>query len=84
MRFIFLALTKFKGLRETSFDPFSYSQERKLEVKFKNALIAKLSDPKKLKECPETFEAQLDIALEVKGYGHIKRKSLETAILALT
>ena len=83
MRFIFLALTKFKGLRETSFDPFSYSQERKLEVKFKNALITKLSDPKKLKERPETFEAQLDIALEVKGYGHIKRKSLETAILAL-
>ena len=83
MRFIFLALTKFKGLRETSFDPFSYSLERKLEVKFKNALITKLSDPKKLKERPETFEAQLDIALEVKGYGHIKRKSLETAILAL-
>ena len=83
MRFIFLALTKFKGLRETSFDPFSYSQERKLEVNFKNSLITKLSDPKKLKERPETFEAQLDIALEVKGYGHIKRKSLETAILAL-
>ena len=57
--------------------------ERKLEVKFKNALITKFSDPKKLKERPETFEAQLDIALEVKGYGHIKRKSLETAILAL-
>ncbi len=83
MRFIFLALTKLKGLRETSFDPFSYSQERKLEVKFKNLLILKLSDPKKLKESPETFEAQLDSALKVKGYGHIKRESLKAAILAL-
>ena len=83
MRFIFLALTKLKGLRETSFDPFSYSQERKLEVKFKNLLISKLSDPKKLKESPETFEAQLDSALKVKGYGHIKRESLKAAILAL-
>ena len=83
MRFIFLALTKLKGLRETSFDPFSYSQERKLEVKFKNLLISKLSDPKKLKESPETFEAQLDSALKVKGYGHIKRESIKAAILAL-
>ena len=83
MRFIFVALTKLKSLRGTSFDPFSYSQERKLEVKFKNILISKLSDPKKLKQSPEKFEAQLDIALKVKGYGHIKRETLKAAILAL-
>ena len=83
MRFIFVVLTKLKSLRGTSFDPFSYSQERKLEVKFKNILISKLSDPKKLKQSPENFEAQLDSALKVKGYGHIKRETLEAAILAL-
>jgi len=83
MHFIFLALTKLKGFRETCFDPFSYSRERKLEIRFKNLLISKLSDPKKLKENPATLEAQLDSALEVKGYGHIKRDSLKAAILAL-
>ena len=45
--------------------------------------MSKLSDPEKLKESPETFEAQLDSALKVKGYGHIKRESLKAAILAL-
>ena len=52
VRYIFVALTKLKSLRGTSVDPFSYSQERKLEVKFKNILISKLSDPKKLKQSP--------------------------------
>ena len=52
-------------------------------VKFKNVLISKLSDPKKLKQSPENFEAQLDSALKVKGYGHIKRETLKAAILAL-
>ena len=42
-----------------------------------------MSEGKALMSGTETFEAQVDIALEVKGYGHIKRKSLETAILAL-
>ena len=32
---------------------------------------------------PEKVEAQLDAALNVKGYGHVKKKSLEAAILAL-
>lgn len=83
VRGVFLVLSKFKSLRGTSFDPFAYGHERKLEVKFKNALILKLADPKKLELNSEKFETQLDSALKVKGYGHIKRASLEAAILAL-
>jgi indolepyruvate ferredoxin oxidoreductase len=83
VRGVFLVLSKFKSLRGTSFDPFAYGHERKLEVKFKKALISKLADPKKLKLNSEKFETQLDSALKVKGYGHIKRASLEAAILAL-
>jgi indolepyruvate ferredoxin oxidoreductase len=83
VRGVFLVLSKFKSLRGTSFDPFAYGHERKLEVKFKKALISKLADPKRLKLNSEKFETQLDSALKVKGYGHIKRASLEAAILAL-
>ena len=83
VRTIFWVLTKLKSLRGTAFDPFAHSRERKLEVSFRAALITKLSNPKKLMEMPEKLEAQLDAALKVKGYGHVKKKSLEAAILAL-
>ena len=83
VRTIFWVLTKLKSLRGTAFDPFAHSRERKLEVSFRAALIAKLSNPKKLMQMPEELEAQLDAALKVKGYGHVKQKSLEAAILAL-
>ena len=42
-----------------------------------------MSEGKALMSGTETFEAQVDIALEVKRYGHIKRKSLEAAISAV-
>ena len=83
VRTVFWVLTKLKSLRGTAFDPFAHSRERKLEVSFRAALIAKLSNPKKLMQMPEELEAQLDAALKVKGYGHVKQKSLEAAILAL-
>ena len=83
VRTVFWVLTKLKSLRGTAFDPFAHSRERKLEVSFRAALIAKLSNPKKLMQMPEKSEAQLDAALKVKGYGHVKQKSLEAAILAL-
>ena len=83
VRTIFWVLTKLKSLRGTAFDPFAHSRERKLEVSFRAALITKLSNPKKLMQMPEKLEAQLDAALNVKGYGHVKKKSLEAAILAL-
>ena len=34
-------------------------------------------------QMPEELEAQLDAALKIKGYGHVKQKSLEAVILAL-
>ena len=83
VRTIFWVLTKLKRLRGTVFDPFAHSRERKLEVSFRDDLITKLSNPKKLMQMPEKLEAQLDAALKVKGYGHVKKKSLEAAILAL-
>ena len=67
----------------TEHGTFAHTRERKLEVSFRAALISKLSNPKKLMQMPEKFEAQLDAALKVKGYGHVKKKSLEAAILEL-
>ena len=74
-------LAKLKGLRGTAFDPFSYSQDRKLE----HRLIADYE------ACLEEIEAGLGpatigTAIElaalpeaIRGYGYIKQHMVETA-----
>ena len=75
----FKCLTKLKCLRGTAFDPFSYSEDRKLEQKL-------LSDYEELimeiieKLTPANYEAAVELARmpeHIRGYGHIKVRHVD-------
>ena len=75
----FKLLAKFKFLRHTAFDPFSYTAERKLErqliTDYKTTiedLVAQLT--------PDKVDDLITIAglpMTIRGYGHVKLASVE-------
>ncbi len=77
---VFKVLAKLKVIRGTIFDPFSYMTERKLEqqliidyITTVDILVAGLT--------PDNYAMALEIAKlpdSIKGFGHVKLKSLET------
>jgi indolepyruvate ferredoxin oxidoreductase len=68
-----------KHLRGTRLDPFGYTAERRLERKMitdYEALLAEIAD----RLSPATHAAAVKLAalaLDVKGFGHVKHKNYE-------
>ena len=81
MMMLFKILAKLKGLRSSPFDPFGYTDERRTE----RALIREYEETveRLLAELtPQNHAAAIQIASlpeEIRGYGHIKLKSIATA-----
>ena len=81
MLWIFRILARLRGLRGTRWDPFGYTEDRKLE----RTLIAEYErDIARL--IGELTPARLSIAVEIaslpehiRGYGHIKREAADKA-----
>jgi indolepyruvate ferredoxin oxidoreductase len=78
---LFKILARLKGLRSTPFDPFGYTQERKTE----RALIREYEEtvePLLAALTPQNHATAIQIASlpeEIRGYGHIKAKSIVAA-----
>ena len=74
-------LAKFKGLRGTAFDPFGYSQDRKLEHRLIAGYESRL-DEIAANLSPATIETAIELASlpeGVRGYGFIKQHMADTA-----
>ncbi len=74
-------LAKFKGLRGTRFDPFGYSEERRVERKLIADYEAML-DEVLVKLNPANHHLAVGIAAipeKIRGFGHIKARSITTA-----
>lgn len=77
---VFRILKSFKGLRGTAFDPFGYTQERRMErhliAEYRatiDALVPSLA-PHNLGIATELAR----LAADVRGYGHVKDESVQT------
>jgi indolepyruvate ferredoxin oxidoreductase len=71
------ALAPLKMLRETPFDFFGYSQERKLERALRDAYLALVSRMASglSKDNLNAFVALANRPLEVRGFGHVREKA---------
>ena len=82
MKLFFKILKNLKFLRGTTFDIFGYSEERKTEKKLINIYEKDISYVINSFES-EKFEHFIDFLNwpnEIKGYGHVKSKSIDKAI----
>ena len=79
--YVFGALAKMKGLRETPLDVFGWSQERRRERQFRDAklklMLAMARETKGFS--PARYDALLEAVLSVRGYGYVKEASMEAA-----
>ena len=77
----FSVLAKFRFLRGTALDPFGYNAERRTERRLiadYEALIGEIEE----KLSPDTHAVAVTLAAipeKIRGYGHVKEKSLEAA-----
>ncbi len=76
---LFKILAPFRFLRGTSFDPFSYTADRKLErelireyEEFLHSIEADISE-----DTIDHYIQMASLPLKIRGYGHIKKKSVE-------
>jgi indolepyruvate ferredoxin oxidoreductase len=81
MMHVFRLLAKLKGLRGTGFDPFGYTQERRTEralIADYEAMLAEVLD----RLTPENHHVAVALAAipdKIRGFGHIKMRSLTAA-----
>src|SRR5215470_17364224 len=81
MMTLFRLLAKLKGLRGTAFDPFGYTEERRTEralIADYQATLAEILD----RLTPENHHLAVALAAipdKIRGFGHIKMRSLEAA-----
>ncbi|KCZ48397.1 indolepyruvate ferredoxin oxidoreductase family protein [Hyphomonas pacifica] len=78
---VFKLMAKFKGLRGTKFDPFGYTEERKMERQIRDDYLSGLA---RIAQELTAKNHDLAIALaeipdEIRGYGHVKDAAVETA-----
>jgi len=75
-------LAKAQFLRETPLDPFSRTEERKLERQWRDQYIALLEELSRNPALLETVDVGALLALpeQVRGYGHIKLAALDMAM----
>jgi indolepyruvate ferredoxin oxidoreductase len=82
MRTAFGWLARFKGLRGGALDPFGKTEERRLERRLIDEYIAELDDIC-ARLTPANHVAAVALASvpdEIRGYGHVKEKSLAEAL----
>ena len=80
---IFKILSKFKFLRGSKFDVFGYTDERKRERQLVQKIlytVDKISELLNENNHSQIIEF-LEIPLSIKGYGHVKEKSMDKAEL---
>jgi len=80
---IFKILSKFKFLRGSKFDVFGYTDERKRERQLVQKIlytVDKISENLNENNHSQIIEF-LEIPLSIKGYGHVKEKSMDRAEL---
>ena len=80
---IFKILSKFKFLRGSKFDVFGYTDERKRERQLVQKIlytVDKISENLNENNHSQIIEF-LEIPLSIKGYGHVKEKSMDKAEL---
>jgi indolepyruvate ferredoxin oxidoreductase len=81
MMHVFRLLAKLKGLRGTGFDPFGYTQERRTEralIADYEVMVAEVLD----RLTPENHHVAVALAAipdKIRGFGHIKMRSLTAA-----
>jgi indolepyruvate ferredoxin oxidoreductase len=79
---LFAVLARLKRLRESPFDPFSRSPERRLERAMRDDYLAAVTllagriSAETLDECIEVAKAPL----EVRGFGHVKAGAAESLL----
>ncbi|MAN46741.1 MAG: indolepyruvate ferredoxin oxidoreductase [Hyphomonas sp.] len=78
---VFKLMAKFKGLRGTKFDPFGYTEERKMERQIRDDYLTGLA---RIAQELTAKNHELAIALaeipdDIRGYGHVKDAAVETA-----
>ncbi len=77
----FRVLRQMKGLRKTGLDPFGWTAERKMERRLRDEYLTRivmLADGL----TPELHALAVKIASlpdEIRGYGHVKERSVEAA-----
>jgi len=79
-------LARLKGLRGTVFDPFGHTVERRLERQLAidyertvDALLSELRDAEPDQSRLDLAVAIASVPLEIRGYGHVKRRSIDVA-----
>jgi indolepyruvate ferredoxin oxidoreductase len=81
MMTLFRLLAKLKALRGTAFDPFGYTQERRTEralIADYEAMLAEIIE----RLTPENHHLAVALAAipdKIRGFGHIKKRSLQAA-----
>ncbi len=78
---VFRIMKAFKGLRGTRFDPFGWTEERRLERQLRDQYLANLEI---LTDQLDAKNHELAIAIanipdEIRGYGHVKDAAMKTA-----
>jgi|TARA_B100000378_G_scaffold275345_1_gene271226 indolepyruvate ferredoxin oxidoreductase len=81
MKTVFSVMRRLKGLRGTPFDPFGYTEERKMERGLRDTYLERVADMsgKLTKKNHELAVAIASIPDEIRGYGHVKEASVEAA-----
>ena len=81
MKTAFRLMKQFKGLRGTAFDPFGWTEERKMERGLRDEYLARIADmsSKLTRKNHELAVAIASIPDEIRGYGHVKEASVEAA-----
>lgn len=81
----FRILARLKGLRGTRYDIFGYSEERRMERRLRDDYERMMLDVA-LQLSANNCDPALDLAMwpdRIRGYGHVKRKSVDEANAAL-
>jgi indolepyruvate ferredoxin oxidoreductase len=82
---VFAVLAALKGLRGTSFDPFGWTAERKLERQARDLYIAAIEDQcgSLSAEVHAEYVRRAKEPLGVRGFGPVKRPALEALVASL-
>lgn len=81
MKVAFKFMKRFKGLRGTRFDPFGWTEERRMERGLRDDYLSKVTMLSKslTRKNHELAVALVSIPNEIRGYGHVKEASVEAA-----
>lgn len=76
---VFSVLAKMKALRGTWLDVFGYSAERREELAFRDDSLKRMIAAASSQHCNVVLGVVLDAILSVRGYGYVKKASMDAA-----